>query len=59
MQSTNEEVHVELNTTIQNVEEIPSGDKNPSATMFQNGVQFDNIDPRMVLLVYELLQEIR
>ncbi len=59
LQSTTEEVHVELNATIQNVEEIPSGDKNASATMFQHGVQFDNVDPRMVLLVYELQQEIR
>ena len=59
LQSTNEEVHVEQNATIQSLEEVPNGDKSASSPLFQHGVQFDNVAPRMVLLVYELQQEIR
>jgi c-di-GMP-binding flagellar brake protein YcgR len=59
LQSTNEEVHAEQNATIQSLEEVPNGNKSASSPLFQHGVQFDNVDPRMVLLVYELQQEIR
>jgi len=52
-------VHAEQNATIQSLEEVPNGNKNASSALFQHGVQFDNVDPRMVLLVYELQQEIR
>ena len=57
--SSNEEVHAEQNATIQSLEEVPNGNKSASSPLFQHGVQFDNVDPRMVLLVYELQQEIR
>ena len=59
LQSTNEEVHAEQNATIQSLEEVPNGNKNASSALFQHGVQFDNVAPRMALLVYELQQEIR
>ena len=52
-------VHAEQNATIQSMEEVPNGNKNANSPLFQHGVQFDNVDPRMVLLVYELQQEIR
>ena len=50
---------IEQNATIQSLEEVPNGVKSASSPLFQHGVQFDNVDPRMVLLVYELQQEIR
>ena len=52
LQSTNEEVHAEQNATIQSLEEVPNSNKNASSPSFQHGVQFNNVDPRMVLLVY-------
>ena len=60
LQSTNESVYVELNATIQSLEKVPNGNKNATgAPLHQHGVQFDNADSRIVLLVYELQQEIR
>lgn len=51
LQSTNEEVHAEQNTTIQSLEEVTNGNKTANSALFQHGVQFDNVDPRMVLRV--------
>ena len=59
LQSTNEEVHSEQNATIQSLEEVPNGDKSASSPLFQHAVEFYNVDPRMLSLVYELHQEIR
>jgi hypothetical protein len=50
----------DLNATIQSLEEVPNGNKQATgASLHQHGVQFDNVDPRIVLLVCELQQEIR
>ena len=54
LESTNQVEHVEMNATIQNFGQKPNPDEDGTPLLYQHGVHFDKVDPRMVLLVHEL-----
>jgi hypothetical protein len=56
LQSTGKSEHVELDATIQNVEPVHAANKTGTESEFQHGIQFKEIDARLVLLVHELQQ---
>lgn len=56
LQSTGKSEHVELEATIQNVEAVHAANQENAKPEFQHGIQFKEIDARVVLLVHELQQ---
>ena len=51
LEATNQHEHIELNATIQSADPVAH---EGHATVYQHGVQFDAIDPRILLWVHEL-----
>jgi len=54
LESTNQLEHVELNASIQSFGQKPNPEQSGAPLLYQHGVLFDLVDPRMVLLVHEL-----
>lgn len=56
LQSTGKSEHVQMQGTIQNVEPVHHANQPGAKPEFQHGIQFDQPDARVVLLVHELQQ---
>jgi len=54
LEATQMTEHVELNATIQSAEKITHENQMGHQVMYQHGIQFDAVDPRILLLVHEL-----
>ena len=56
LESTHQLERVELNATIQNSSQKPNPDADADGPplLYQHGIEFDLVDPRIVLLVHEL-----
>ncbi len=54
LESTNEFERVELNATVQSLAQQTNQGQGGAPVVYQHGVLFDTLDPRMVLLVHEL-----
>ena len=55
LHATNKKEHIELNATVQSQEQVP-GAHAGGKHVHQHGIQFDEVDPRIVLWVHELQQ---
>jgi c-di-GMP-binding flagellar brake protein YcgR len=54
LEATNLSEQVELNATIQSADKVERNDPGAHATVYQHGVQFDVVEPRILLWVHEL-----
>ncbi len=54
LESTNQMERVELNATVQNLGQKTNQGVDGEPVQYLHGVEFDDLDPRMVLLVHEL-----
>lgn len=54
LNATQSDEHIELNATIQSVETVANDTHKEVKVVFQHGVQFDTVEPKILLLVHEL-----